>query len=50
MKRRKYTAPKIEVIDLDKEISLALESTPPFGPEESRLQAPEYFNDSVITA
>ncbi len=38
-----YRAPKIERIRLDNEISLALESTPPTGPSESK--APEYFNN-----
>jgi hypothetical protein len=32
---RKYIAPKIEVIQLDNEISLQLQSTPPEGPGES---------------
>jgi hypothetical protein len=50
MKRRKYIAPKIIIIGLDKEISLALESTPPWGPEESKSNAPEYFNNTDINA
>ncbi len=35
MKTKKaYTAPEIELIPLDNEISLALESNPPAGPDE----------------
>ena len=30
----KYTEPHIEIVILDNEISLALESTPPLGPDE----------------
>jgi len=37
-----YNSPKIEQIKLDNEISLALESTPPTGPNETF--APEYCN------
>lgn len=41
-----YTAPSIEIIVLDKEISLALESTPPIGPDEgNNTLAPEFFNN-----
>ena len=39
-----YCAPAIECIQLDNEISLALESVPPIGPGESSLMSPEYFN------
>ena len=38
-----YLAPKIECIELDNEIALQLESTPPKAPGEASLQAPEYF-------
>lgn len=34
MEKKKYISPKIELITLDNEISLALESTPPPGPGE----------------
>lgn len=34
MKKTTYNSPVIEVIKLDYEISLSLESTPPLGPEE----------------
>ncbi|MDD3322368.1 MAG: hypothetical protein PHS59_13095 [Paludibacter sp.] len=46
MEKIKYIQPKIEWVKLDNEISLALESTPPTGPYESNLAAPEYiYND-----
>ena len=32
--KRVYTQPKIESVKLDNEISLALESAPPAGPDE----------------
>ena len=35
MKKKIYNAPCIEVILLDNEISLALESSPPPGPSET---------------
>jgi len=35
--KNKYIAPQIEVIDLDKEISLIMMSSPPEGPEETAL-------------
>jgi hypothetical protein len=42
-KKRTYSSPQIERIQLDNEISLTLESNPPTGPGEAR--APEYFNN-----
>ena len=42
--KREYIAPTIELIQLDNEISLALESDPAIGPGETKL-APEYFNN-----
>jgi len=33
--KKKYIKPRIEWIPLDNEISLALESSPPAGPDES---------------
>ena len=46
MKKEKgiYFPPQINHIKLDNEISLALESTPPFGPNELVKNTPEYFN------
>jgi hypothetical protein len=34
--KKSYISPQIELIELDNEISLALESTPPAGPSETR--------------
>ena len=39
-----YTIPQIERIELDNEIALQLESTPPKAPGEAYLQTPEYLN------
>ncbi len=44
-KKLKYSAPVVECIELDNEISLQLESTPPPAPGESKLNTPEYFNN-----
>jgi hypothetical protein len=43
--KREYKSPVIKQIKLDNEISLVLESTPPFGPFELSNNAPEYFNN-----
>ena len=47
IEKREYTAPVIEQIELDNDISLALESTPPPAPGEPGYtgKAPEYFNN-----
>lgn len=43
--QRVYISPRIMCIPLDNEISLALESTPPAGPYESKeFSTPEYLN------
>jgi hypothetical protein len=39
--RGAYIKPRIEIIPLDNEISLALESSPPDGPGETMIFAPE---------
>ena len=39
---RMYVSPKIERIELDNDISLQLESTPPPAPGEAHLHAPEH--------
>jgi len=44
--KRIYLNPTIELIKLDNEISLALESFPPEGPEEGLSLAPEYINNN----
>lgn len=40
---QKYVRPEIEIIVLDNEISLALESNPPFGPDEEYV-----MNDHLV--
>jgi hypothetical protein len=45
IKKRLYTAPEIECVKLDNEISLALESNPPEGPNQVSLIAPEQFKN-----
>lgn len=43
-KKRKYTCPNIVCIELDNDISLALESSPPEGPGETvSVVKPDYF-------
>ena len=42
--KKKYLTPEVECINLDNEISLQLQSTPPLGPGELS-QVPEYFNN-----
>ncbi len=42
---RLYESPLIERIELDNEIALQLESTPPPAPGEAKLNAPEHFNN-----
>lgn len=44
MEKKRYIVPCIEIIFLDNEISLALESNPPIGPNEEALLSPKYFN------
>jgi len=41
--KRIYLNPTIELIKLDNEISLALQSIPPEGPDEGASLAPEYM-------
>jgi hypothetical protein len=42
--KRIFHTPKIERVKLDNEISLALESVPPVGPDEITSIVPEHFN------
>ena len=44
-KKQTYIVPQVERIELDNEIALQLESTPPKAPGEARLNAPEYFSN-----
>ena len=41
--KRMYNSPEIVCIELDNEIALQLESTPPPAPGEAKLNTPEYF-------
>ena len=41
-----YLTPTVERIELDNEIALQLESTPPEAPGEAYLNAPEFFNNN----
>lgn len=41
-----YNLPQITKILLDNEISLALDSAPPDGPNEVDVLKPEYFNNN----
>jgi hypothetical protein len=49
--KKEYIAPCVELIELDNEISLALQSEPPLGPGEvvsldSHVQNP--FQDAIV--
>ncbi len=48
--KKKYKAPEIVKIELDNEISLALESEPPIGPEEGAKLTPEYLKNDPFRA
>ena len=45
IEKRIYLNPTIELIKLDNEISLALQSIPPEGPGEGASLAPEFMNN-----
>jgi len=48
MEKKKYIAPEIEIIELDNEISLALESTaPPAGPSETLNSIQNPFKQDI---
>jgi hypothetical protein len=47
--KHKYTAPLIEIIKLDYEISLALESEPPVGPYEGKNDMNNFNQDPYKT-
>ena len=47
---RLYVSPVIHRIELDNEIALQLESTPPKAPGEANLKTPEYFNNDPFKA
>ena len=44
IEKRIYTQPQLVYVKLDNDISLALESAPPEGPNEVMNRTPEYFN------
>jgi hypothetical protein len=46
MEKKIYSTPCIDLIILDNEISLALESSPPAGPEETSTNLPFNFNNN----
>ena len=48
--KKQYFVPHIERIELDNEIVLQLESTPPKAPGEANLHAPEYFCNDPFKA
>ena len=43
--KKQYFIPQVERIELDNEIALQLESTPPKAPGEAKLNTPDYFNN-----
>ncbi len=45
IEKRMYNIPEIVCVELDNEIALQLESTPPPAPGEAKLNAPEHFNN-----
>ena len=48
--KRDYSQPEITRVELDNEISLALESNPAPGPNEVMNNAPEHFNNDPFNA
>lgn len=48
LNKKEYVSPVIEQVKFDNEISLVLESSPPAGPEEGYLKAPEHFNSNPV--
>lgn len=47
--KRIYISPEIVSIELDNDISLALESNPPLGPEESMNHYDNFNSDPLKT-
>ncbi len=43
--KRTYNSPEVVCIELDNEITLAIESAPPYGPDEGALLSPQYLNN-----
>lgn len=46
--KRTYKSPTLEQIQIDNEISLALESTPPFPGDEFLVDIPDQFNNNLV--
>lgn len=46
MEKKNYISPVVEIVFLDNEISLALESEPPFGPDERASVVPVNFDSN----
>jgi len=50
IEKLQYSTPLIEQVKFDNEISLALESDPPFGPFEMSIMTPDNFiNDPIMS-
>jgi len=45
IEKRIYSSPELLCVELDNNISLALESLPPTGPDEGYLKVINYFNN-----
>ena len=51
IEKRKYVLPELKCIQLDNEISLVLDSTPPLGPGETTMnKTPEFMNNDPFNA
>jgi hypothetical protein len=48
IEKRAYSVPVVDLIRLDYEISLALESTPPDGPMEAALFEPQLLTSDPL--
>lgn len=47
MEKKTYNTPHIELITLDNDIALILESNPPAGPNETReITVPDFFQNN----
>jgi len=50
MKTKNYIKPEVELIQLDNEISLSLQSAPPDGPGEEALLMPEFHQSNPLSS
>jgi hypothetical protein len=46
-KKQMYNSPAIVCVELDNEISLALESSPPLGPDETLSSVQNPFKENI---